>query len=79
MTKKRKQPDSCAVDTLFTSKRSRPNQVDGSDDIPGAAQARIDPTYGQRGAFPGLDDPVGEDELFYGPATDGMEYLRMVR
>lgn len=80
MTKKRKQPDSNHSDTLFTSKRSRPNQSNGSDDAPSAAQARIDPTYGQRGAFPGLDGPVvGEDELFYGPAEDGLEYLRMVR
>ncbi len=79
MVNKRKQPDSNPSDTLFTSKRSRPNQVDGRDDVPNAAQARIDPTYGQRGAFPGLDDPAGEDELFYGPANDGMEYLRMVR
>lgn len=36
----------------------------------------IDPSTGQRGAFPGLDY-YGED--FYGPPADGMEYLRMVR
>jgi regulator of vacuolar morphogenesis len=42
-----------------------------------AEQPRNDAVYGQRGAFPGLDD--GSDELFYGPADDGMEYLRMVR
>ncbi|KAL8830182.1 MAG: hypothetical protein Q9191_001578 [Dirinaria sp. TL-2023a] len=42
------------------------------------AQPKVDPTYGQRGAFPGLDE--GEDEqLFYAPASDGLEYLRMVR
>jgi hypothetical protein len=42
---------------------------------------RVDPTYGQRGAFPGLDDEDldSEDELFYGPADDGLAYLRMVR
>lgn len=40
-------------------------------------QPRADSVYGQRGAFPGLDN--GGDELFYGPADDGMEYLRMVR
>lgn len=43
---------------------------------------RSDPVYGQKSAFPGLDDPdaVGADELFYGgPAEDGLEYLRMVR
>ena len=48
-------------------------------------QPRLDPTYGQRGAFPGLDDAggqegqEGEESLFYGPASDGLEYLRMVR
>jgi hypothetical protein len=40
---------------------------------------RSDPVYGQKSAFPGLDDPYGSDELFYGPAEDGLEYLRMVR
>lgn len=38
---------------------------------------RNNPVYGQKSAFPGLDD--GGDELFYGPADDGLEYLRMVR
>jgi regulator of vacuolar morphogenesis len=40
-------------------------------------QPRQNLIYGQRGAFPGLND--GGDELFYGPADDGLEYLRMVR
>ncbi|KAH8692936.1 hypothetical protein BGW36DRAFT_430678 [Talaromyces proteolyticus] len=39
---------------------------------------RVDPVFGQRSAFPGLDD-IGSEELFYGPAEDGLEYLRMVR
>ncbi|KAJ5156079.1 hypothetical protein N7492_008882 [Penicillium capsulatum] len=38
---------------------------------------RQDPVYGMKSAFPGLDDAA--DELFYGPADDGMKYLRMVR
>ncbi len=42
-----------------------------------SAQPKIDPNYGQRGAFPGLDE--GPDEPFYGPANDGLDYLRMVR
>ncbi|OJD19700.1 hypothetical protein AJ78_00323 [Emergomyces pasteurianus Ep9510] len=42
-------------------------------------QPKSDPVYGQKHAFPGLDDPVDEDQLFYGPAEDGIEYLRMVR
>jgi hypothetical protein len=45
---------------------------------PVSEQPRLNPIYGQRSAFPGLEghDP---DELFYGPASDGIEYLRMVR
>ena len=37
----------------------------------------IDPTTGQRGAFPGLLPTANDD--FYGPAIDGFDYLRMVR
>lgn len=39
---------------------------------------RNHPVYGQKSAFPGLETGL-DDELFYGPAEDGMEYLRMVR
>lgn len=39
---------------------------------------RVDPVFGQRSAFPGLDD-AASDELLYGPPEDGLEYLRMVR
>ena len=79
MTKKRKQTESYSGDVVL-NKRSRISQLDGGeDDSPSTTQARVDPTYGQRGAFPGLDDAVGEDGLFYGPANDGLEYLRMVR
>lgn len=52
--------------------------MEGSEERPGALQPRVDPTYGQRGAFPGLDER-NEDSLFYGPASDGLEYLHMVR
>ncbi len=44
--------------------------------------AKVDPTYGQRSAFPGLDEHATEseaEELFYGPAEDGLAYLKMVR
>jgi regulator of vacuolar morphogenesis len=65
------------------NKRQRPAAADmvdtESSSTPYAIAARIDPTYGQRGAFPGLDDSNGDEELFYGPASDGLEYLRMVR
>lgn len=44
--------------------------------LDGARHGYIDPHTGQRGAFPGLEDDDGE---FYGPANDGMDYLKMVR
>ena len=61
------------------SKRHRFNNTEVEDDAKAAIKAQIDPTYGQRSAFPGLDGPPSGDDLFYGPAEDGLEYLRMVR
>ncbi|KAJ5174754.1 uncharacterized protein N7482_000631 [Penicillium canariense] len=61
-------------------KRLRISNEDGSDTLPSMSshdRPRNNPIYGQKSAFPGLDD--GGDELFYGPADDGLEYLRMVR
>ena len=75
MTNKRK----ASEPTALYSKRPRFNHPNGSDDLPSSSQPRLDPTYGQRGAFPGLDDRNDNDGLFYGPASDGLEYLRMVR
>lgn len=43
-----------------------------------AEHPRTDNSFGMKGAFPGLGS-VDDDELFYGPANDGIEYLRMVR
>ena len=40
---------------------------------------KVHATYGQQGCFPGLGDENEDDELFYGPASNGIEYLRMVR
>ncbi len=79
MANKRKTADFTADQSIY-NKRSRHSNA-GDDDPTGSSsvQPRVDPTYGQRGAFPGLDDADGKDELFYGPANDGLEYLRMVR
>ena len=79
MTNKRKGSEVQNGETALYSKRSRFNDPNGSDDLPSSSQPRLDPTYGQRGAFPGLDDSNDDDGLFYGPASDGLEYLRMVR
>ncbi len=69
---KRKYGDESS-DTVYTSKsRSRPS-----------VEARVDPTYGQRSAIPGLDDDTimeGEDEdLNYNEEMDALAYLRSVR
>jgi hypothetical protein len=58
---------------LYTNKsRSKPS-----------AEARVDPTYGQRSAIPGLDDYTIidglEDGLSYGEDMDALAYLRAVR
>ncbi|KAI9769358.1 MAG: hypothetical protein M1840_004059 [Geoglossum simile] len=69
---------SSAGDGYDRSKRPRPSTADGDCGFAGMVHPRVDPLTGQHGAFPGLDvdDP---DELFYGPANDGLDYLRMVR
>ncbi|ELR07127.1 hypothetical protein VC83_02414 [Pseudogymnoascus destructans] len=46
-------------------------------------QGRIDPTYGQRSAFPGLDEDGGfgteDNDLDYGDDAGAISYLRAVR
>ena len=46
-------------------------------------EARVDPTYGQRSALPGLDDETimegQEDWLDYDEGMDALSYLRAVR
>ncbi|KAL8901761.1 MAG: hypothetical protein Q9207_005047, partial [Kuettlingeria erythrocarpa] len=61
------------------SKRARFAGEDHDINGDAASKAQVDPIYGQRSAFPGLDETAGEGDLFYGPASDGLEYLRMVR
>lgn len=65
------------------AKRTRPSYAEDDDDEGSSKPSsherpRNHPVYGMKNAFPGLDDLAG-DELFYGPAEDGLEYLRMVR
>ncbi|KAL3468457.1 hypothetical protein BJX64DRAFT_273429 [Aspergillus heterothallicus] len=68
------------------AKRARPshgeylhddNDEESQKSVTPYEQPRSHPVFGQRSAFPGLDSE--DDELFYGPADDGLEYLRMVR
>ncbi|KZF19268.1 hypothetical protein L228DRAFT_286116 [Xylona heveae TC161] len=77
MAKKRKS-SSDGAEAAPSNKRSRQTQGDHGDNSRSNNQPRTDPTTGLRSAFPGLDDYDG-GELFYGPANDGLEYLRMVR
>ncbi|KAI5801506.1 hypothetical protein DFH27DRAFT_556998 [Peziza echinospora] len=79
MPKKRKR-DSGAQKNQGGQKRQ--HHTDDADDDDGvsafkAARGYFDPSTGQRGAFPGLDEDG--DAFFCGPANDGMDYLRMVR
>ncbi|KAL2223145.1 hypothetical protein M432DRAFT_539139 [Thermoascus aurantiacus ATCC 26904] len=83
MSDKRKPPSSEPGSSPYVKRPRVSYAADDDDEELSAApgpylRPRSDPVYGQKSAFPGLDDPVG-DELFYGPAEDGMEYLRMVR
>jgi hypothetical protein len=48
-----------------------------SDDADPDEKPYVSHESGQTGAFPGLGDE--EDGGFYGPARDGIDYLRMVR
>ena len=49
---------------------------DDSDEYDTEKQPQINASTGQAGAFPELKD---SSELFYGPANNGIDYLRMVR
>ncbi|KAJ5384448.1 hypothetical protein N7517_002359 [Penicillium concentricum] len=61
-------------------KRARVSYDEDDDEASSAAsyeRPRQHPLYGQKSAFPGLDD--GGDGLLYDDPEDGLEYLRMVR
>ncbi|KAL9095938.1 MAG: hypothetical protein Q9165_001936 [Trypethelium subeluteriae] len=70
---KRQRPSLNNEDADKVSRNQRKSLYKGN-----SSANRADTTTGQKQFFPGLDD--GDDEgLFYGPASDGLEYLRMVR
>ena len=77
----RKRKSSAEQDAEYSpTKRSHISESESDDELESRApRPRLDPTYGQRGAFPGLGEPESDDAVFYGPAADGFEYLRMVR
>ncbi|KAK4949960.1 hypothetical protein LTR10_011802 [Elasticomyces elasticus] len=81
MSRKRRNTSSPEVNELPSPKR--PNKEAScdddaySDDEESKEAPRVSEYSGQISAFPGLDGDG--DELFYGPAADGIDYLRMVR
>lgn len=82
MARKRRNSSSSESIDATSPKRARPFPIEESDldfEPTGFEQPKLDPIYGQKGAFPGLADADDGDELFYGPASSGLEYVRMVR
>ena len=82
MSRKRRNTSSSGSDDGSTVKRPRPSWINDFEDNfehpTSKEQSRIDSSYGQRGAFPGLDDD-NVLELPYDGPSDGIEYLRVVR
>lgn len=84
MARRRRNSSSSESEDLPSPKRTRPFSIDDFDldydpEPTATEQPRLNPVYGQKGAFPGLGDYGDGDELFYGPPSSGLEYLRMVR
>ncbi|CAI7580076.1 unnamed protein product [Penicillium glandicola] len=63
--------------SLKRPRESYDEDNDGGSSGASYERPRQHPLYGQKSAFPGLDD--GGDELMYDDPEDGLEYLRMVR
>lgn len=81
MSRKRRNTSSPEADSPPAPKRHNRDYVahewDSSDEEDSKEKPQFDEHTGQAGAFPGLGKDT--DELFYGPASDGIDYLRMVR
>ena len=81
MSRKRRNTSSPEPDDSPPPKKSRSiisydDEEDSDDSQDINEQPRFNPAVGASNAFPGLGDG---DELFYGPAANGIDYLRMVR
>lgn len=81
MSRKRRNTSSPEADDVPSPKRPIRHTGDDaseySDEEESNEAPRVSEYSGQMSAFPGLDGD--SDELFYGPAADGIDYLRMVR
>ena len=79
MSRKRRNTSSPELDDSPPPKRrlsSSPSEYQTHDHA-SKERPQINQSFGQVNAIPGLGTDDGE--LFYGPATDGIDYLRMVR
>jgi hypothetical protein len=78
MSRKRRNTSSAEPESPPTKRPSISVNSDSDEsDYPDVGQRpQIDAITGQSGAFPGL---TNDDDDFYGPAADGIDYLRMVR
>jgi hypothetical protein len=74
-----KNASTSAADSLaYDDAAAYDSSVSSPDPQSLAEKPHVSAHYGQTGAFPGLDGE-DQDEPFYGPASDGLAYLRMVR
>ncbi|TAQ88577.1 hypothetical protein B7494_g3104 [Chlorociboria aeruginascens] len=66
---------------MSTTKRKRDTEEVYSNKMRSrpTMEARIDPTYGQRSALPGLDSENEDDDLNYDQDMDAISYLKSVR
>ncbi|KAI9843170.1 MAG: hypothetical protein M1838_002745 [Thelocarpon superellum] len=80
----REAPSSASISTNAPSAphfSPRPSSNTSFTSVPSkrpTTTGRVDPSTGLRSAFPGLEDHDSRHP-FYGPAHDGLDYLRMVR
>jgi hypothetical protein len=77
MADKRKAPMAGSDSQPKRPRISRDDDSDSGSALAPSERPRNNPIFGQKSAFPGLDD--GGDELTYDEPDSALEYLRMVR
>lgn len=77
MSRKRRNTSSPESEIYSPKRQCHESTSPASSEEDEYEESKINPVYGQLGAFPGIS--AGDGELFYGPASNGIEYLRMVR